>query len=129
VSATVLTTQNHVVQSTNNTETDTKQYNCNTGKVSSETVVKSVAAVHVDTDTTSHSAEQSHTTTTQVYTSSASAQKDYALGMAWNPADFLQQKYVPSAVSADYRAIGNVWLTGQFDWNVHSVLIGIKYEF
>lgn len=52
----------------------------------------------------------------------------YSLGLKWQP-DWRDRTWVPSQAEAGYRVLGDLWVTGGFDWKNHGLLVGVRYDF
>jgi hypothetical protein len=107
---------------TNSVVTDTKVYNCPDGHLSSETVTHAAEIEHVQEQS------QSVAKTTQSV-QVAPARPNWGLGIDFNPSGFLAQRYLPTQVDVDYRLLGDLWVTGGWNWQSHSALVGIKVLF
>jgi len=61
-------------------------------------------------------------------TLAAKARSDYSLGLKWRP-DWRDLDWKPTGSELGYRALGDFWVTAEYDWVAKSGALGLRYEF
>jgi hypothetical protein len=59
---------------------------------------------------------------------SLSVRPRWSLGMSWQP-DFRDLTWRPAQGEVGYRVVGDLWVTGAYNWQEQHALVGVRWEF
>lgn len=55
------------------------------------------------------------------------ARRNWSVGVQWQP-EWREPSWRPSVGEVGYRAAGDFWITGAYDWKNNHALVGVRYE-
>jgi hypothetical protein len=82
----------------------------------------------VDAAETKDIAKESQMRATQTVARVQADTAHWSLGVGWQPR-VSPDVYKPVSAEIGYRVGGPVWLTGEWNWQTHSALVGARLEF
>lgn len=114
-----IVTQQHVQQAEQLVKQVVTKRSTKPNGATTETITETVAAA-TKTETT-------HTKAV-VPASPSSSRNNWSLGVKWRP-ELSVDWSVPIGMEVSRRVLGDFWVTGEYQWDRSTLLLGIRYEF